>query len=163
MSDGAADQSSEERPTGFPWPPLLLAAVIASALLLGRIWPIAWPGVDDLAARIVGWGALLGGLALALWAAMTLRAARTTVLPHRAATRLVTSGPFRFRRNPIYLAEMLILLGLSEPTKNIWFAILTPLFALLITWLAIVPEERHLEARFGQSYRDYKERTRRLL
>ena len=76
---------------------------------------------------------------------------------------LVTDGPFRFRRNPIYLADILILLGLAELTKNIWIVILTPVFAVLMTWLAILPEERHLESRFGDAYRAYKERTRRLL
>ena len=57
----------------------------------------------------------------------------------------------------------MILLGLAEVTKNIWFAILAPLFAILVTWLAIIPEERHLEARFGDAYRSYKERSRRWI
>ena len=59
------------------------------------------------------------------------------------------------------MGEVLILLGLAELTHNIWFAILAPLFAIAIYLLAILPEERHLEERFGQAYLDYKERTRR--
>ncbi len=80
---------------------------------------------------------------------------------HKSADRLVTEGPFRFRRNPIYMGEVLVFLGLAELTHNIWFAIIAPLFAIAIQRLAILPEERHLEERFGQAYLDYKERTRR--
>ena len=58
---------------------------------------------------------------------------------------------------------MLILIGLAELTKNIWIVLLIPVFAVLVTWLAIIPEEKHLEARFGDAYRVYKERTRRLI
>jgi protein-S-isoprenylcysteine O-methyltransferase Ste14 len=151
------------RPTGFPWPPVLLAGILLAAWLLGRAAPIAWPGVDDALARLAGYALGLAGVALFAWGMLTLRAARTTVLPHEGASRLVTNGPFRYRRNPIYLAEIFILLGLAELTKNIWLVILTPVFALLVTLLAILPEERHLEARFGDAYRDYKARTRRLI
>jgi protein-S-isoprenylcysteine O-methyltransferase Ste14 len=82
-------------------------------------------------------------------------------MPHKAADKLVTDGPFRIRRNPIYMGEVLIFLGLAQATLNIWLAIMAPIFAIAILRLAILPEERHLEARFGQEYLDYKERTRR--
>jgi protein-S-isoprenylcysteine O-methyltransferase Ste14 len=59
------------------------------------------------------------------------------------------------------MGDVLILLGLAELTHNIWFVILGPVFALAVFRLAIVPEERHLEERFGQAYLDYKARTRR--
>lgn len=152
-----------ERPTRFPWPPVLLIFAVAGAWILQAWVPLSWPGADDLAARIIGLGLGVAGLALLVWSAMTLRRAQTTILPHAGASVLVTDGPFRFRRNPIYLADILILLGLAELTKNIWIVILTPVFAVLVTRLAILPEERHLESRFGDAYRAYKERTRRLI
>ena len=158
-----ADQRDSDRPTAFPWPPVLLAASAVAAWILGRLWPVPWPGLDDTPARIVGIGLGLAGLALMAWAGAALRRRRTTILPHKGAERLVTDGPFRYRRNPIYLADVLLLLGAAELTKNIWFVILAPLFAALVTWLAILPEERHLEARFGEAYRDYKARTRRWI
>ena len=152
-----------ERPSRFPWPPVLLAATVAAAWLLNIYLPLEWPGMDDTAARFAGLGLGAAGIALLIWSAITLRRARTTVLPHAGSTALVTDGPYRFRRNPIYLADILILFGLAELTKIIWLVILTPMFALLVIWLAILPEERHLEARFGDAYRAYKERTRRLI
>ena len=84
-------------------------------------------------------------------------------MPHRRVDRLVTNGPFRFRRNPIYLGEVFIMLGLAEATKNVWFVAAALGFALLVTWLAILPEERHLEARFGEDWRRYKETARRWI
>lgn len=152
-----------ERPTAFPWPPVLLAGSALAAVVLGRFWPLPWPGLDDMPARVIGIGLGLAGIALMAWAAATLRRHRTTILPHKRVEQLVTDGPFGYRRNPIYLADVLLLLGAAELTKNIWFVILAPLFAGLVTWLAILPEERHLEARFGEAYRAYKARTRRWI
>jgi protein-S-isoprenylcysteine O-methyltransferase Ste14 len=145
----------------FPWPPVLLVAALAAAVLLGRLYPLPWPGVGDLPARIVGYflGAL--GVAFLVWGLATLYSAGTTIQPNRRSDTLVTHGAFRFRRNPIYMGEVLIFLGLAEATGNIWLAVMAPVFAVGVLVLAILPEERHLEARFGQAYLDYKERTRR--
>lgn len=154
---------SFDRPNRWPWPPILLAGLVAAAIGLGRAAPLAWPGVDDEAGRAVGLGIGVAGLLLLLWSARTLMRHNTTVLPDQPATHLVTTGPYAWRRNPIYLADSLILFGVAELTKNIWFVAAAILFGVLVTWLAILPEERHLEARFGDAWRDYAARTRRLL
>jgi protein-S-isoprenylcysteine O-methyltransferase Ste14 len=150
-----------QRPAALPWPPLLFAAAIMAAVVLGRIFPLPWPSVNDAAAQAVGYGFGLAGIALSAWGALTLRRARTTILPHKGANRLITHGAFAFRRNPLYMGETLILLGLGQTTANIWMVASAAAFALAIFWLSILPEERHLQARFGQAYLDYKERTRR--
>jgi protein-S-isoprenylcysteine O-methyltransferase Ste14 len=97
------------------------------------------------------------------WGAWTLRRHETTILLDKPAANLVTDGPFRFRRNPIYIAHVLILFGVAELTQNVWFVILALVYAVLVTWLAVIPEERHLENRFGDAYRAYKARTRRWI
>jgi protein-S-isoprenylcysteine O-methyltransferase Ste14 len=152
-----------ERPTSLPWPPILLIAVVAAAVLLGIFAPLPWPGLSDLPARVVGIGFGAAGVALLVAAVLTLRRHGTTVQPHVGATALVTTGPFSFFRNPIYLADALILFGVAEITSNIWFVIGALVFGVLVTWFAILPEERHLERRFGQAYLDYKAKTRRWL
>ncbi len=149
------------RPSAIPWPALLLPGGIVAAWLLGRVAPLPWPGLNDLPARVIGYGLGAAGLALMAWGFLTLREADTTVLPHKRADRLVTDGAFRFRRNPIDMGEVLLFLGLAEATGNIWMAIMAPLFAVAVLVLAILPEERHLETRFGEAYLAYKERTRR--
>jgi protein-S-isoprenylcysteine O-methyltransferase Ste14 len=152
-----------DRPSRIPWPPLLLLGVVTGAILLGYLRPLPWPGLDDWPARAVGLGLGAAGIVLLVMAILTLRRHGTTVLPDAGATTLVTSGPFRRFRNPIYLADCLILLGLAELTKNVWFVIAAAAFAILVTWLAIRPEEAHLETRFGDAYLDYKAKTRRWL
>lgn len=151
------------RPSRIPWPPILLAGTILLSLALGRVVPLPWPGVDDTPARLIGYGLGALGLLLAAWAVITLWRSGTTVRPDAGASVLVTSGPYGRYRNPIYLADVLIILGLAQVTYNVWFAILAPVFAVLVTWLAILPEERHLAERFGDEWAAYKERSRRWI
>jgi protein-S-isoprenylcysteine O-methyltransferase Ste14 len=150
-----------EAPSSFPWPPVLLVAALAAAWVADLLHPLPWPGLNDTPAHVIGIALGAGGLALMAWAMATLRRQGTTVMPHAGATRLVTSGPFGYLRNPIYLADVMVMLGLAELTQNVWFVIYAAVFGVLVTWLAILPEERHLEARFGKDYLDYKSRTRR--
>lgn len=152
-----------QTPSAVPWPPILLVAVVAASALLVRVYPLRWPGIDDVYARFIGLAIGAIGLALIVWAALTMWRHKTTVLPNRGVSELVTDGPFGWRRNPIYLGDALVLLGVAEMTKNIWFAILVPVFMVLVTWLAILPEERHLEAKFGDRWRAYRDNTRRWL
>lgn len=92
-----------------------------------------------------------------------LRRAGTTVRPDRAASHLVTSGPFAISRNPFYLGNTLLMFALSFISGNPWF-ILTGLIAAFATnKLAIEPKERHLESRFGKHYRDYRKKVRRWI
>lgn len=149
------------RPSIVPWPPLLFAAALGAGFGLGRLYPLPWPGLDDAAARAIGYGFGLAGLVLVGWGVITMLRARTNILPHRGADKLVTGGPFRIWRNPLYMGETLLLLGLAQATGNIWMVIVAAAFALGVLKLAILPEERHLEARFGDAYLDYKGRTRR--
>ncbi len=154
---------SAERPSTIPWPPLLIAGALAAAWVLGRTVPLSWPGVDDTPASVVGYALGLAGLALIVWAARTLRRHSTTILPNKGADVLVTDGPFYYRRNPIYLGDVMIFLSLAEWTKNFWFVAAAVAFAVFVTQLAILPEERHLEDKFGDAYRDYKAKTRRWI
>jgi protein-S-isoprenylcysteine O-methyltransferase Ste14 len=152
-----------DRPSTVPWPPIVLVAVILGAIALNYLAPVSWPGLDDTPARVIGRGIGIIGIILLIWAILTLRRHGTTVLPDVGATSLVTSGPYWRYRNPIYLADAMIVLGAAELTKNIWLVAAAAVFAVLVTWLAILPEERHLEHRFGQAYLDYKKKSRRWI
>lgn len=154
---------SADRPSHVPWPPLLLAGGVVAALALGHLAPVSWPGLDDAPAHAIGLGIGAAGIALLVVSILTLRRHGTTVRPDAAADSLVTTGPYRRFRNPIYLADCLILLGLAEVTKNVWFVAAAALFAVLVTWLAILPEERYLQRRFGAAYLDYKAKSRRWI
>jgi protein-S-isoprenylcysteine O-methyltransferase Ste14 len=145
----------------FPWAPVLFAGAVVVAWLLTRMAPLPWPGLDDAPAHWVGLGFGVLGLLLIVSAYKALIDHRT--LPNRASTALVTTGPYARFRNPIYLGEVLLLLCGAELTKSIWFVAAAFIFAALVTKLQIIPEERHLEANFGDEYLDYKSRSRRWI
>jgi len=89
----------------------------------------------------------------------------TTVNPiePEKAEHLVTSGLYRFSRNPMYLGMLLVLIGGALLLQNV-AAFLAPLaYALSMTHLQIMPEERVLRAKFGSAYEDYRQQTRRWI
>ena len=110
-------------------------------------------------------GLVLMGLAigLILWAALHFRRLRTAIIPFQPSTALVTSGPYRFTRNPMYLGMALIYVGAALLFDLRWALLLLPLVLLVIQTRVIALEERYLEAKFGDEYRAYRSRVRRWL
>ena len=157
-------EHSTDRPSRFPWPPLIYLAATALAVLLHYLLPLPW--IAGLLGEIlfaVGWLLVAAALAIDVAALRAMRRARTTIMPHRASEHLVTAGPFGLTRNPIYVANTMILIGIGLIAGIVWFLIAAPLAAYATTKLAIEGEERHLEARFGKKYRDYRKKVRRWL
>lgn len=155
---------SANAPNRLPWPPLVFLAAIAAAVLVGVIYPLPWisrPASDLLFAA--GWLCLGAVVALYFTAARALNRAKTTIRPDRASAHLVTSGPFSFTRNPIYLANTVLMIGLSLITANVWFLPLALIAAFITQKLTIESEEKHLAERFGKRYRDYAKRVRRWI
>ncbi|MGH6815649.1 MAG: methyltransferase family protein [Hyphomicrobiaceae bacterium] len=151
-------------PASFPWPPVLFGCAIGVAWVLDGFTPLSWP--DFLAgppAQTAGYFLCLVGIVLIAWAKIRLMRAGTTVWPDAAATVLVIGGPYRLTRHPIYLGLVLILLGLGETMFNAWFLATAAAFVVLMYRVAIMPEEHHMEARFGDAYRSYRACTPRWL
>jgi protein-S-isoprenylcysteine O-methyltransferase Ste14 len=103
------------------------------------------------------------GLGLMLWTIGQFFRHRTTVSPYSAASRLCVTGPFRLSRNPIYLGDWLMLVGLSLWFATLWPVVLAPLVWAMIRYGVIRHEEAHLEAKFGEEYRNYMARVRRWI
>ena len=151
----------ETRPNVIPWPPLIYIAAFFAAYALNSLLSVPLP--DHWVVKILGSLAIGVGLALDLWAAVSLYLHRTSIMPHRAASRLVTQGPYRFTRNPIYLANMLVMIGISFLIANGWLTLFAFLSAAIVDRVAIQREEEHLHRRFGDGWKLYAERTRRWL
>lgn len=83
--------------------------------------------------------------------------------PDRGTGHLVTDGPFSFTRNPLYLAGTMLVLGIGLVSGIVWFLLLAILAAFTVQKLATEWEERHLQARFGETYLDYAGRVRRWI
>lgn len=83
--------------------------------------------------------------------------------PFQATTEIIETGPYQWTRNPMYLQMILVCLGFGVLLSNAWIALITPLCALLLQTLVILPEEAYLEHKFGENYLKYKERVRRWI
>ncbi|MGP9812455.1 methyltransferase family protein [Rhodopseudomonas sp. NSM] len=153
--------SETTRPNRLPWPPMLLTLAALASIGLGMVAPLSLPRAQSVV--LIGYAVAGLGLGLDLWAILTMRSARTNILPHRAADRLVTWGPFRFSRNPIYLANTLLLIGIGLGFGNAWFVVFALLSAAAVDRLAIRREERHLAIKFGDDWIDYASNTPRWL
>jgi protein-S-isoprenylcysteine O-methyltransferase Ste14 len=105
------------------------------------------------------------GLVFGIAGMVSVWRAGTTMNPIKpmATSSLVTSGPFRFTRNPMYLSLLLYLLAWAVYLSSMWALLLVPMFMLYINEFQIKPEERALSSLFGPEYAAYRERVRRWL
>jgi protein-S-isoprenylcysteine O-methyltransferase Ste14 len=147
-------------------PPRLLLAALAVGLLLDHVlpqpgWGEAWFGSG---LRYGGGGGLLIlGILLMGWAMGRFRAAATPVPTWQPTSALVTAGPYRHTRNPIYIGLLLIYVGLAVLLASRWsLSFAVPLF-LVLHFGVVVREEAYLEAKFGDPYRRYRVEVRRWL
>lgn len=151
-------------PNIIPWPPLLYIAACVCAYGLSRIYELPWPG-GMTGEWLFMSGLLIGAIAIFIDVRtfIELRNHKTTVMPTKTANRLVTSGPFAISRNPIYLSNTMICFALAFIFANAWFIVGGLVAAFATHHLAILREERHLEARFGTAWRHYAKKVRRWI
>jgi len=152
-------RQTDATPNTVPWPPLIFGAAALAGVALGWLMPLNGWLPREL--RIVGAMVMLAGLALDGSAMLAMRRHHANILPHRAATALVTAWPFSVSRNPIYLGNTLMLAGAALAFLNPWFALMAAIAAHTVTVLAIEREELHLAASFGAGWHDYAERVPR--
>lgn len=155
---------AEKKPSVIPLPPTIYVAGIAMSLVLHALWPLPWfasPFSDILVGA--GWLCLLGFAALFYTAVMAMRRARTTINPNATPDHLVTGGPFAITRNPIYLADTLLLIGVGLISGIAWFLVFAILCAFATQKLAIQREEKILLEKFGKRFHDYSKRVRRWI
>jgi protein-S-isoprenylcysteine O-methyltransferase Ste14 len=159
---GGAGETPYDRPNRLPLPPMIFLGCLVAAYLIDWLLPIPIELPRELI-RIKS-AVMIGlGLMLMVWSSSTLNRARTTVLPHRASTALVTSGPFAVSRNPIYIGNTLILAGFAGIANSAWYYLAAAVALFLVDRLAVRPEEAHLAARFPEEWAAYVARVRRWL
>jgi len=142
-------------------PQLIYAIPLAGGLLLDRWHPIR--SIPPRFAAPLGIASLVIGLTVGLAAVRRFRLARTSLQPWESTSTLVTDGPFRLSRNPIYIGYTLLYLGVAFWANSLWPVVLLPLVVWLMHRLVITREEAYLESRFGDAYRAYRHRVRRWL
>jgi protein-S-isoprenylcysteine O-methyltransferase Ste14 len=143
-------------------PPLLYAGSLGLGFILNRVRPAPLSPLAAWTPPVAGILAALG-VGLAGWAAWLFRRAGTHLEPGRPATTLVTAGPYRLSRNPIYLGLTLAYGATALALRNGWALGLLAVVLPLIRYGVIAREEEYLERRFGPTYLRYKSRVRRWI
>lgn len=145
-------------------PPLLFLGALALGSLVTLFVPIG-PGL----AQPNGLGLLVGiifvalGLTLTIFSAHAFHRAGTNVVPGQSATALVTTGPYKVTRNPIYIGFVLVYFGFALVLTSLWILILLAPVLMILQRGVVLPEEAYLEHKFGDAYRRYQARVPRWL
>jgi protein-S-isoprenylcysteine O-methyltransferase Ste14 len=111
--------------------------------------------------EVLGWPLIGGGVVLNGWFLRTIRGANVPVRTDKPVPRMTTEGPFRYSRNPSYLALAMIYAGIAVVRNSLWAILLLPLVVSVVQREVIGREERYLQRTFGEEYLDYKRRVSR--
>ncbi|HUA37833.1 MAG TPA: isoprenylcysteine carboxylmethyltransferase family protein [Candidatus Sulfopaludibacter sp.] len=152
---------SNDTPGVMACPPSVFLGALAAGLFLHWLAPVQ--PFPLILSQSLGGAFCLAGITVGIWGGTTMRRAGTNARPGRPVTALVTGGPFRFSRNPLYLSLTALYLGVTLLFDAIWpLATLLPALAV-VHWRIVLREEQFLESRFGDAYRAYKARVHRWL
>ncbi len=142
-------------------PPLLYGMAFVIGLLLHLVFPLHI--LPTILARGIGVVCVLVSLPLALMTLRVLSRAHTPVDPMKPTTALVTEGPFRYSRNPIYVALTLLYVGVALLINALWILLLVVPALVVLRYGVIAREEAYLTRKFGDAYRQYTTQVRRWL
>ncbi len=140
-------------------PPLIYLTFILIGVGLHFIWPI--PILPSSAARWLGRAVISLSLAGGVLTAREFRRWKTSFRSDRPTTSIIQTGPFRYTRNPFYLAASALHAGIALRVNSFWvLAMLVPTL-VVVTKGVIEREEEYLERKFGSEYLRYKQSVRR--
>ena len=143
-------------------PPVALLFGIIAGFGLNWLYPLPFMP-SSLPRHWIGLVLFLTGLFLTAWSVRTFRKAHTRILTSQPATTIVTSGPYGFSRNPIYVGMFLMLIGIATGFDTLWFLAVAAAMYLVIRFGVVAREEIYLQGKFGSTYLDYKARVSRWL
>jgi len=145
-------------------PPLIYVVGFAAGWLVDRRWPLAILGPEHGRLRIaIAMVFILCWLVLMMSAFTTFRRARTAIIPVLPASTVVTTGPYRVTRNPMYVSLIALYIGAALLVNSWWPLVLLPAVVLTIDRAVIAREERYLRSAFPVEYAAYCDRVRRWL
>lgn len=149
----------------FPPPFLFVGGLLVAWLLESRVRRFRLVGADASTAPIETAGTILIvlGVLLMFWGLVTFARAHTAILPMRAASRLVETGPYRISRNPMYSGMTITYMGAMLALNWGWALVLFPIVVVSLHRLVISREERYLHAAFGEEYTAYCRRVQRWI
>lgn len=155
---------SPDRAKVIALPPLILLGMLCAGFVLQFAWPLALsPVLARALALTLGLALIVFSVGLAVWAARTFSTARTPLDVRKPVNGIVTTGPFRFSRNPVYLGMVLLTIGIGFVADSLWIVGSGILLAVVLQRGVIEPEEAYLAEKFGAEYLGYKSGVRRWI
>jgi len=148
----------------FP-PPFIGILTILIGYGLGWLFPIMDDFLVPAPARywVGGIICVIAALVLMIWPFRLFQKIEQDPAPWTSTPELIVVGPYKFTRNPMYLMMLFVCFGFSIILDEAWVFVLTPVCAIAIYLIAIRHEEKYLEEKFGESYREYKKKVRRWI
>ena len=153
--------SKTDNPGVIAPPPLIFLGGLAAGYITNSFW--TWPVDLGAAQTWIGIGMIAVGLGFSGWSVIEFTRHGTHPDPRHPTTAIVKSGPFRWSRNPIYVAFTLMHLGISLWAANAWMLVAVIPALALIRYGVIAREERYLMDKFGEEYETYRRVVRRWL
>ncbi len=140
-------------------PPLWTLAAFVASWLLARFVPIA--AIPSFGVQLLGLAWVCIGVLLVLWSALHFKRSKTTIEPHHTPTTLITRGPYRITRNPIYLAMVVSAAGWALWCGSVSALIPVVVLAYVLHRRFVLPEEALLRETFGTKADEYINKTKR--
>ncbi len=142
-------------------PPVVFLAAFLVAVVLELIFPTRVFNALGRFGDGVGMLVAAAGFLLGAWALLAFRSGGENPLPNTRTETVLASGPYRFSRNPMYVAMALVSFGMAFAFSNAWLLATTVVALIVIRFAVIAREEKYLQAKFGGAYTEYKRKVRR--
>jgi len=144
-------------------PPVFFFVCLIGGLLLEYYLPIHIINIPSMPRLVSGSILVFAAGFIAISGFYVLIKNKTTYHTGKATSRLVTCGPYRFSRNPLYLALLLLMAGIALFYASVWLLLAVPVLYLILLFKAVKPEEKYLSGKFGKKYLDYTAKVRRWI
>jgi protein-S-isoprenylcysteine O-methyltransferase Ste14 len=146
----------------FPPPLVFLGAIIAGVIVQRMATPLSLKVAAGIRLA-VGVLILVCGTSLVISARIWFTRTRQSPIPWKPTPELILQGPYRFTRNPMYVGVTLFVIGLGLTVNNLWISLFAVPALMAVHFIAVLPEERYLAEKFGESYRNLLARVRRYV
>jgi len=160
MNGGAAAERGAN--VRFPPPLVYLAGILLGVAVGYLVVPAPVPASRAISA-IGGLFVLIVGVGFIASARVHFLRTGQSPVPWRPSPSLIVKGPYRFTRNPMYVGITLVEVGLGLAVNNLWISLFAVPALLTVHVIAVIPEEKYLSEKFGESYKIYLAQVRRYL